>query len=104
MISGIGNVYAAAAGVGALLALESQDRRGDALAAALLVLATVSFTSGAAFAVGALVLIALSPGSRGRIWVAILPIGIYVAWLAGSGWSGCTTTPTCRASTSGMCS
>ena len=64
VVSGIGNVYAVAAGLGALLALERRDPRRDVLACALLVVAVASFTSGLAFAVGALVLILLGPDAR----------------------------------------
>jgi hypothetical protein len=81
VVSGIGNVYAVAAGLGALLALPRRTRRADALACALLVVAVESFTAGVAFAAGALILIALAPERRRRLWVALLPLALYVAWL-----------------------
>jgi hypothetical protein len=81
VVSGIGNVYAVAAGLGALLALDHPGRRSDAIACALLVVAVASFTSGLAFAVGALVLILLEPRWRRRLWVALVPLALYAAWL-----------------------
>lgn len=80
--SGIGNVYAVAAALGAFLALDRGDRRGDLVACGLLVVAVASFTLGAAFAVGALLLVALEPGARRRVWLALVPIGLYLVWLA----------------------
>ncbi|HEV7461058.1 MAG TPA: hypothetical protein VGN78_11010 [Solirubrobacteraceae bacterium] len=79
--SGIGNVYAVAAGLGAVLALERGDRRGDLIACALLAVAVASFTLGVAFAVGAAVLILLQPGWRRRVWVAVVPLALYAAWI-----------------------
>jgi hypothetical protein len=81
VVSGIGNVYAVAAGLGALLALERQDRRGDLLACALLVVAVASFTLALAFVVGAAVLVLLQPRSWRRLWIAVVPIALYAAWL-----------------------
>jgi hypothetical protein len=82
VVSGIGNVYAVAAALGAFLALERRDARGDLVACVLLVVAVTSFTIGAAFVAGALLLLALQPRFRARAWVALVPAGIYLAWLA----------------------
>lgn len=82
VVSGLGNVYAAAAGLGALLLLERHARRADLAACALLIVAVCTFTTGAAFAVGALVLIGLGDGGRRRLWVALVPILVYAAWLS----------------------
>lgn len=81
VVSGIGNVIAVAAGLAALLALDGGGRRSEAIACALLILAVVSQTPGVAFAVGATVLILLQPGARGRLWVSLVPLGVYAAWL-----------------------
>jgi hypothetical protein len=81
VVSGIGNVYAVVAGLGAFLALERQDRRGDVLACALLVVAIASFTLGLAFVVGAAVLVVLQGRSWRRLWIAAVPLALYAAWL-----------------------
>jgi hypothetical protein len=80
VVSGIGNVYAVAGGLGALLALERRDRVGDVLACLLLIVSVSSFTLGVAFAVGITVLIALQRTPR-RLWVSLVPLALYAAWL-----------------------
>ena len=70
-----------AAGIGALLALEREDRRGDALACALLLLALATYSEGLPFVVGAAVLILLGPDRRRRAWVFLIPAVLYGAWL-----------------------
>jgi hypothetical protein len=75
-----------AAGLGALLALDRDDRTGDLLAAALLCISTLFSEVGIAFALGAIVDLAL----RDRPWVARLyvvaaPLLLYAAWYAGWG-------------------
>jgi hypothetical protein len=80
-ISGIGNVYALAAGTGALMMLARRTRRADAVACVLLTASVVSFTVGVAFVAGALCLLLLEPGSSRRIWVVLVPLAVYAAWL-----------------------
>ena len=70
-----------AAGIGALLALEREDRRGDALACALLLLAVATYSEGIPYLVGAAVLILLGPDRRNRAWVFLIPAVLYAAWL-----------------------
>ena len=73
-------VYAAALGLGALLALEREDRAGDVAACALLVLSVLMVEVGLAFAVGAAVLVLLRPDRRRRLWIFLVPLALYVAW------------------------
>jgi hypothetical protein len=80
VVSGIGNVYAVAAGLGALLALEHPGPRRELLACALLTVAVSSFTLGIAFAIGVAVLISLQPDRRRRLWVPLVPLALYAAW------------------------
>jgi hypothetical protein len=80
VVSGIGNVYALAAGLAALLALERGDSRGDLVACLALIVAVASFTLGVAFVVGAAVLILLEPGARRRLWIPLVPLALYAAW------------------------
>jgi hypothetical protein len=82
----IGFFGSVAAGLGALLALERDDRKGDLFACALLVLA-ISFSElGVPFAVGALASVALGPSPRrGRFYVPLLPLALYGLWYLGWG-------------------
>jgi len=88
----IGYFGAIAAGIAALLALERDDRRGDLLACALLVVATAFSELGIAFAVGALVNAAGGAWRRRlpslfmrRLYVGLLPILLYGIWYLGWG-------------------
>jgi hypothetical protein len=75
-----------AAGIGALLALDRDDRLGDLLACALLVVAISFSEAGIPFAVGVLVRLALSRRPLGgRLYVALVPLGLYAIWWLGWG-------------------
>ena len=81
-----------AAGIGALLALERDSRRGDVTACALLVAATAFSELGIPFAVGALVNVALGPGPRlRRLYVPLVPAILYGLWYLGWGHTGLHT-------------
>ncbi len=80
-VSGIGNVLALAAGTGAMIALRGRGRHAAPLACLLLVVSVASFTTGIAFAVGALVLAATAGELRRRWWVGVIPLALYAAWL-----------------------
>lgn len=84
------NVYSAAAGLGALLALDRRDRRGDLGACLLLAASIACWTLGLAFAVTAAVRIALERGRRRQLWVVVVPLAVYAAWLV---WLRVTTLP-----------
>ncbi len=75
-----------AAGIGALLALDRDDRRGDLAACALLV-ASISFSeAGIAFTVGVLVRMALGRRPlRERLFVGAVPLALYAIWWLGWG-------------------
>jgi hypothetical protein len=79
-----------ACGLGMLLALDRQDRLGDRLACASLAGVVLFSSLWAAFLVGAAVDIVLRRQERdwrGRAFVILLPLGIYVAWWLGWGHS-----------------
>jgi hypothetical protein len=78
-----------AAGLGALLALDRGDRRGDA-AACLLLLISISFSElGIAFSVGVLVRMALEREPLGpRLYVVLAPLILYGLWWLGWGHKG----------------
>ena len=72
-------------GIGALLAIERADRRGDVVACALL-LASLAFAEIAlAFAAGVLVAIVLQRGPWRRIWIIAVPVLLYAVWYVSFG-------------------
>jgi hypothetical protein len=78
----IGYFASMAFGIGALLAIEGRDTRGDALACVLLV-ASLAFSEIAlAFTAGVVVAIVLQRGPPQRAWVVAIPILLYAAWYA----------------------
>ena len=74
-----------AAGIGALLALERRDDRGDALACALLVVSLAFSELALSFALGAAVWMILARRHWSRAYVVAVPLVLYVAWYAGWG-------------------
>lgn len=81
----IGFVVAVLLGLGALLALDRDTRRGDIAAAVLLASSLASASVGAAFAVAVLVEIVLHPRRRERWWVIVAPLVLYALWYLGYG-------------------
>ena len=73
-------VGALACGLGALLALDRDDRRGDAIACGLLCLGVVTYTTALAFVVGVGVSILIRKDRWKRIWIFAIPVAVYVAW------------------------
>ena len=76
---------AMAAGIAALLALEGEDRRGDAIACGLLVLGLTFSELALFFAVGAAVSMVLARRPWSRAYVVVVPVLLYAAWYAGWG-------------------
>jgi len=74
-------------GLGMLLMLDRDDRRGDAWACLLLVVSIGFGSLGLAFIVAAFVDVFLKRGSRGwgRVYVAVVPLLFYAAWYLGWG-------------------
>ena len=78
-----------AAGLAALLALERDERRSDAIGCVLLVAAVGFSELGVSFALAALVSVALGPRPwRHRLYVALLPLVLYAIWFLGWGHKG----------------
>ncbi len=74
-----------ACGLGALVALERRDSRGDAIACALLVGSFAFSEVGLPFAVGAAVALALDRGPARRAYVVAVPVLLYAVWYLGWG-------------------
>lgn len=71
---------AIALGLGAVLALERESRRGDVLACVLITLSVATIEVGLSILVAIAVLILLRPNRLRRAWIFILPAALYVAW------------------------
>ncbi len=69
-----------ALGIGALLALDRGDRRGDVLACVLLCVAVVTYSTALAVVAGVIVLLLLAPDGRRRLWVPAVPVALYGVW------------------------
>jgi hypothetical protein len=84
----IGYFGSMAFGIGALLAIERGDRRGDPIACALLVASLAFAEIALAVAAGVAVAIALQRGPLRRAWVVAVPLLLYAAWYPTYGQSG----------------
>ena len=73
-----------AGGLGALLALEREDRRGEALACALLVVSILFSSLGISFAIGAAVHVLLKKRWH-SLYVFLVPLAVYGLWWLGWG-------------------
>jgi hypothetical protein len=73
-------VGAVACGVGALLALDREDRTGDVLACGLLCLGVATYTVALAFVAGIAVSVLLRGDRWRRIWIVAIPVALYAAW------------------------
>jgi hypothetical protein len=67
-------------GLGALLALDRHDRRGDVAACVLLALALASSGIGVPIALGVIVELALRRRRWERWWIVGIPVALYVLW------------------------
>jgi hypothetical protein len=74
-----------ACGLGALLLLERDDRRGDALGCAVLALGVTFSSLSLPFIAAALVDVLLRPGRLRRLYVAGVPALLYAVWWAAWG-------------------
>ena len=71
-----------AAGLGAVLAIQREDRRGDVLACLLLLVSIAMIELGLAFALGIALWLAISRprDTLRRAWVVAIPVVLYAAW------------------------
>jgi len=73
-------IYALALGLGAVLALQREDRRGDVLACILLILSIAMIELGLAFAVGIAISVLIRPNRLRRAWIFLVPVALYGCW------------------------
>ena len=82
----VGFFLSVAFGIGALLALDRNDRRGDRIACVLLVLSTLPSSMGLSFIAGAGIEWLLNGRDRlRRLYVPLVPLVTYVVWYLGWG-------------------
>ena len=79
--NGFGILLALAAGLGALLALDRGDLKGDVCGCLLLCLSLATYSIALPFVAGAAVLIVLGKNRWQRVWVFVVPMVLYAAWL-----------------------
>jgi hypothetical protein len=77
---GIQLIYAAAFGLGALVAVEREERYWDVVACIALFLSMCCFSFGVTFLAGIAVSIMLGEGRRRRAYVFLVPAVLYAAW------------------------
>jgi hypothetical protein len=73
-------ILALALGLGALLALERNDRRGDLATCVLLVLCVATVELGLAFAAGVALSVLLRADRRRRAWIFAVPLALFAIW------------------------
>ncbi|MET0306848.1 MAG: hypothetical protein ABW196_11580 [Solirubrobacterales bacterium] len=73
-------IYALALGLGAILVMQRDDRRGDVLTCLLLVLSVAMIELGLAFVAGVGLSILLRPDRWRRIWIVLVPVALYAGW------------------------
>ena len=73
-------IGALACGLGALVALDRDDRTGDLIACVLLCLGVVTYSVALPFVVGVAVAIGLRDDRWQRAWIVVVPVAIYGAW------------------------
>jgi hypothetical protein len=71
---------ALAAGIGALMALDRRDRRGDVTAFLLLLLSVASVSVGLTFVLGVAVAILLAGRGWRTLWIPAVPLVLWGAW------------------------
>lgn len=76
----IHTIGALAFGLGALLTLERNDRRGDIATCALLVLAVATVEVGLAFCIGVAVSVLRRDDRWRRAWIFVVPLALFAIW------------------------
>jgi len=73
-------MLAVSAGLLALIGLERQSRGGDLIACLALCVGVATYSVALAFLAGAIVAVLAAPDRWRRLWVVVLPLGLYLAW------------------------
>ena len=87
----IGFLSSLAAGIGALLALDREDRRGDVIAAVLLGVALASSSLGLPLLAALALEVLGRPDRRSRWWIVAAPAALYAVWYLAYGGEGTAT-------------
>ena len=87
----IGFLGSLAAGIGALLALDREDTRGDVVAAVLLGVALASSSLGLPLLVAGALEVLGRPDRRSRWWIVAAPAALYTVWYVAYGGEGTAT-------------
>jgi hypothetical protein len=69
-------------GIGALICLERNDRRGDTLACVLVSLSVFTYTVGLGYLVGVAISVLIRHDRWRRAWIFLIPLLLYAAWWA----------------------
>jgi len=72
--------FSVALGLGALIAVERGDRRGDLAACGLVTLSVFTYTVGLAYLVGVAITVLLRRDRLHRAWIFLIPLLLYAAW------------------------
>jgi hypothetical protein len=73
-------LFSLALGLGAVLTIQRNDRRGDVFACILLILSIATLEVGLAFALGISVWLWSQDGRFRRMWIVVTPLAMYGAW------------------------
>jgi hypothetical protein len=73
-------IFALAFGLGALLTLERNDRRGDLATCVLLVLSVATVELGLAFTAGVALQVLRRADRRRRAWIFVVPLALFAIW------------------------
>jgi hypothetical protein len=73
-------IYALALGLGAILTLQRDDRKGNVWACVLLILSISMIELGLAFAAGIAIAVLLRPDRLRRAWIFVVPLVLYGCW------------------------
>ncbi|HEY5709598.1 MAG TPA: hypothetical protein VIS51_09400 [Solirubrobacterales bacterium] len=77
---GINVLTSMAAGLGALIAFERDNRRGDVLGCALLTFSVIAHSTGLAILAGMIAAVLGRPDRLRRVWIVAIPLLVYAPW------------------------
>jgi hypothetical protein len=78
--TGVTVLSGVALGLGALIALDRGDRRGDVAACVLLCVGAATYSTAIPYLVASCVAIMIAPNRLRRSWIFLIPLGLYATW------------------------